>query len=330
MLNLKKISFIFFVKIARFLDLIISKFERLLLMIGLCKISIIQRGSLLMRGVFNYCVFSLFDKLKPGEKVIVDIDSNKMIVNPKDRGIAPSLLIYGVMEKAETKLFKAQVNEGMIVIDVGANIGYYSLMASSLVGNDGAVYAFEPEEVTHRVLCDNIKLNACNNIFPVEKALSNAPGKIQLWVDHAGNAISSFAKTNVQAFSAFPISNMAEEPQPLTVEKTTLDSFFSKSSYKVDFIKIDTQGAEGLVLAGAKNILKRNKSIKIMMEFWPEGLKKLGTDPLQLLKQLEGYGFTIKLIDGARQSLETINPTVFYKQIQTMTGHQEFNLFLEK
>ncbi|VAV85782.1 hypothetical protein MNBD_DELTA01-1968 [hydrothermal vent metagenome] len=330
MLNTKMTAFNLFVKIVRWQEALSSKCALLFSALGVQRIFFISRLTLLARGFINYVIFSLFNKLKPDETVTADIHGNKMLINPKDRGIAPSLLLYGVMEKSETKLFKKLIDRGMIVVDVGANIGYYSLIASSIVGKDGAVYAFEPEELTHKLLCDNIKLNSRNNIFPVQKALSNTSGKIQLWVDYAGNAISSFAKNNVLAFSTSPINNMAEEPRPLTVEKTTLDEFFSKTSYKVDFIKIDTQGAEGLVLAGAEKILKRNKYLKIIMEFWPEGLKKLGTDPLELLLKLQDYGFTIKLINETKQSVEAINPTVFYKQIEAMTGHQEFNLFLEK
>ncbi|GAI28794.1 unnamed protein product [marine sediment metagenome] len=75
----------------------------------------------------------------------MDIQGNKMYVNTDDRGFAPILLVDGVWEKYKTEVFKQMVKEGMVVVDIGANIGYYTLIGAELVGESGIVYAFEPE-----------------------------------------------------------------------------------------------------------------------------------------------------------------------------------------
>jgi FkbM family methyltransferase len=281
-------------------------------------------------GLKNYLYFTIYNKIKPKGLVLINVHGNNMYINPDDRGIAPALLMDGVMEQYETELFKNMAKEGMVVVDIGANIGYYSLIAAKLVGMSGIVYAFEPEPTSYELLCKNIELNSYLNIVSIQKSVSNKQGKADFWVDNAGAAISSFAKDNVIAFSKSPVSGLSEKPVPIKIETISLDEFFKNLSNKIDLIKIDTQGAEGLILEGADKILTCNHNIKIIMEFWPDGLKKLGSDPLKLLYKLQKYGFTIKLINETKQVLEPIEPLEFCRAISKKPGHQEFNLLLEK
>ena len=71
----------------------------------------------------------------------------------------------------------------MTVVDIGANYGSYTLIASTLVGNDGKVYAFEPELGNYDILVKNIEMNGCTNVTPIRKAVSNKQGKVRLYVD---------------------------------------------------------------------------------------------------------------------------------------------------
>ena len=91
----------------------------------------------------------------------------------------------GVNEKYETELFKKMVQDGMVVVDIGANIGYYTLIAAKLVGNKGIVYAFEPEPSNYELLCQNIAINGYTNVVPIEKAVSKTSGKTKLYVNAA-------------------------------------------------------------------------------------------------------------------------------------------------
>ena len=71
----------------------------------------------------------------------------------------------------------------MTVVDIGANYGSYTLIASKLVGNDGRVYAFEPEPGNYDILVKNIEMNGYTNVTPIRKAVSNKQGKVRLYVD---------------------------------------------------------------------------------------------------------------------------------------------------
>ena len=72
---------------------------------------------------------------------------------------------------------------GMVVLDIGANIGYHTLISSKLVGNTGKIYSFEPEPHNFKLLLKNIEINEFKNIIPINKALSNNIGSTKLFLD---------------------------------------------------------------------------------------------------------------------------------------------------
>jgi len=269
----------------------------------------------------------MYRQLKPKGIVLTDVQGSKMYVNTNETGVVPRLLTSGVMEKYETGLFKKMIKENMRVVDIGANIGYYTLIAARLVGKKGVVYAFEPVPSNYKLLCKNIKENNYTNIIPISKAVSNKRGKSKLWLDKIDLAIPSFSKDNVLFFSQ---EKALEKNNFVEAEVTTLDRFFKNvvGNNKIDLIKIDTQGAEGHIIDGAEEILKNNNNLKIFMEFWPDGIKKIGSDPLKLLYRLQEYGFKISIINETKQILEPIKDVFeFYKKIKP---GEEFNLLLEK
>lgn len=267
----------------------------------------------------------LYDKFRPRGIVLINVQGNKMYLDANDRSITPTLLTECKIEKYESELFKDALKEGMVVVDVGAHIGYYSLIAAKLVGKKGLVYAFEPEPSNYKLLCKNIEVNGYTNVVLVKKAVSNKKGKSKFWFNKSVLACSSFSKDNVLVFSR---DRFLEKDNFLETETITLDDFFNNvgRDTKVDVIKMDTQGAEGLIIEGAKKILTNN-NLKIFTEFWPDGLKNLGTDPLELLQKLQDYGFQIKLINERKQVLEPIEIFQFSKRVKPC---DEFNLLLEK
>ena len=215
----------------------------------------------------------------------------------------------------------------MVVVDIGANIGYFTLIAAKLMDETGLVYAFEPEPRNYEFLCKNIKLNNYSNIVPIQKAVSNKYGKSKLWVNKADLLAPSFSRKNSSLF--LEDTNPERNSFAIEIETTTLDKFFSDKTRnnKVDFIKIDAEGAEGLIIEGAEKILKSN-DLKIIMEFRVEGLKNIGTNPLELLYRLRKYGFKIEFINEKKEILEPVKDIVeFCKKKNLEDG---FNLLLRK
>ena len=235
----------------------------------------------------------------------------------KDKNIFSYLLKDGVYEPFETQLIRSMLKKGDTVIDIGANIGYYTLLMAETVGSEGCVYAFEPEPNNYGLLTKNIKANNYSNIIPVQKALSDKDGSIKVYCDERNFSGATFAKENL----AIKSNNFTE------VLTTSLDKCFVDS--KIRLIKIDTQGAEGLIMAGAQSLLK-NKNLIIFTEFWPYGLRNMGTDPKELLRTLREYGYTIKLIDEKNKTLRDINnEEIFAICASEKEGKHHINLLLQ-
>lgn len=118
---------------------------------------------------------------------------------------------------------------GELVLDIGANIGYYTLLMSKMVGESGKVYAFEPEPKNFEILQKNIKLNNANNVVIEKLALSDKVGRsfIALSEDSGQHRISDSG---------------------LEIQTTTIDEYFGNK--KIDFIKMDAEGSEGKILRG--------------------------------------------------------------------------------
>jgi FkbM family methyltransferase len=203
----------------------------------------------------------------------------KMYINPGNITGGFSLALKGIFEQEETELFRKIVKEGDVVVDVGANIGYYTLLASKLVGKEGRVYAFEPEPENYSFLLKNLKINNVSNVIALQKAVSNKGGTVKLYLcEHnpGGHSIVFARKRFIQ------------------VESLTLDEFF-KENPKVDVVKLDIEGGEMLALLGMKSIINRNASIKIFMEFWPRAFKMSGYSPEDLINYL--LACRLKIVD---------------------------------
>lgn len=251
-------------------------------------------------------------------QILITCQGCQMYVDPADTGIVPHLLADGVYEPHTTELFKSLLRPGMVVLDIGANFGYYGLIAAPIVGSAGKIYSFEPEPNNFRLLASNVKLNSFSNIVPLQVALSNKQGKITLFLD----------KTNRGAHS-IRHGNLIEDGGAAEVETTTLDNLVQSNivGERIDLITMDVQGAEGLVFEGAEQTLRRN-GLKILMEFWPYGLRNIGTDPREFIRKLYDYGFAVTLVDEPGQSPDLMD--IAEKLENGPDKQRAVNLLLEK
>ena len=226
-----------------------------------------------------------FHHLNPNGLVLVDVQGSKMYVDSRDTGVAPYLIEWGYYEKNETELFKVMVKKGMVVLDIGANIGYYTLLAARLVGIEGKVFAFEPDPYNSSLLYKNIEVNGYTNIVLVQKAVFSWSGKMELFLDKKNLGGHSLSMANVNKGNS------------IITEVTRIDDFFKNSTFKIDLVKMDVQGLEMKVIEGMGNVIKENKGIKIIFEFWPWGLQNADSSPRAFLNKLVEYGFKLYEIE---------------------------------
>jgi len=174
-----------------------------------------------------------------------------------------------------------EIKSDDIVVDIGAHTGIFTILASYYAKN-GKVYAFEPMKENYELLKENIKLNSAKNVEAINKAVSNKSGKIKFYVSQTKNKGQN---------SLFKLDKSQKEE---IVEKISFKDFLRKIP-KIDFLKIDCEGAEYEILFSlSKKELEKIK--KISMEFHNYG-KYTGED---LAKFLHKNGFKIKLINDGK------------------------------
>lgn len=263
------------------------------------KLHIKENIFLVFKTIVKPFVGKGFNKIRPARNIyrflhshlhpdMAIVHGNKMFLDINDD---LKLSTDGMHERFETSLFKKFVKKGGTVLDIGADIGYYTLLTGKLVGENGKVFAFEPDPSDFNLLKKNIAVNGYKNITPVNKAVSNRSGKAQfsLTISSIGNVYTDI------------------EEKLITVDTITLDEFFKDYSGKIDLIKMDIEGAEGKALQGMFNLLKKNENIIIITEYHPRHLKRLGTKPENYLDMLEEHGFVIHHINEDKKKLELLD-----------------------
>lgn len=219
-------------------------------------------------------------------KFIAKSKGSLFVVNMKDRFIAP-VIVADKFEPLETELITnlVKMNPHMNFIDIGANIGYYAVLISKLT--DGKVIAYEPDEDNALMLRDNKDLNKLKNLQVHQAAVSNQNGEVILFQDKLNGGGHSMKK-----------ENLLECAGEIKVNSVRLDDHLKYLGIdKVDLIKIDVQGAEGLAFEGAWQTIKTYRPI-IFMEFDPKMLNAFGTNPKDLLMKFTDLGYSIHMIDN--------------------------------
>lgn len=218
-----------------------------------------------------------------------------------------------LMEKYErdsVHICKKLIKPKMVVMDIGAHIGYYTRIFSKLVGQEGRVYAFEPNIENFELLKKNT--HHLRNVTLCNKAVSDKIGSIDFFIlPGSTGSHSIFASV---------------EAKKTATESTTIDHFLRQVGMPaVNFLKIDIEGGEPLAFRGMLEFLQKQKDISVIMEFLPGVLEKTGEDPQLFLEKLRGFGLMINVIaeNGEIKSLDKLSEGKLYK-----TGY--YNLLLQK
>lgn len=209
-------------------------------------------------------------------------------VDLQDEIIGSSLLVEGVWEPEETSFVQQSLKPGMVFVDLGANIGYYTVIASGLVGSTGRVFAFEPEPRNFALLQKNIEINGCRNVVAENKAVAASPQRALLHLSR-----SNFGDHRTHEPRSEPSAKPEEKRLAINIEAISLDHYFKDGPTRLDFLKMDIQGTEYDAFIGMRQTLQQNPDITILTEFWPKGLEQAGAKPQLFLREARIAGFTI-------------------------------------
>lgn len=222
------------------------------------------------------------------ENTIVKLQSgHEVYLNPFDTGVSHQLYRKGHTQPKVTKYICENVSAGETVVDVGAHIGYFTVLFASLVGDSGTVFSFEPNNQNFDVLTNNIDLNGyAHRVNECKKAVSN----------HTGETMLAVEKGNVGASHLVDRADSTGRHQ-IPVEVSTLDAELGTDDTvpPVDFVKIDVEGLEDLVILGMQSVIEAHRP-EILLEFNPdvwesspqEMLEEMNAGPYQMLALTDG------------------------------------------
>jgi FkbM family methyltransferase len=197
--------------------------------------------------------------------------------------MAYSDFIVGAYEPSCVRVLRERLSEGSVSVDVGANLGYFTILMSQIVGKSGQTIAFEPMPDTVEMLRENIGVNRLGNVIVVDAAASDESGSIRL----LSGASESVAKT------ASIIGYRLEGPAKTTVVRSIrLDDYFVGIDRLPNLIKIDVEGAELLALKGARETIKRSRPTLIVeIHSWGSPQSQ------EVLELLSEFGYSAKIIE---------------------------------
>jgi FkbM family methyltransferase len=188
----------------------------------------------------------------------------------------------GSFVRDEYKIVRQKVRTGMTFVDVGANVGYYSALAARLAGPTGSVFAFDPSEYAFPRLSRMIEVNGLTNVRAIKCGLADTPGERLLF-----GAVDDDL-TDLHTATMVPNDN----PHRAVVRTDTLDCMAQQLNIQqIDFMKIDVDGFEPLVLQGAVGLMAKGRISHILFECAEYWFKRMNTSTVEIVENLRSKGF---------------------------------------
>lgn len=240
-----------------------------------------------VEGFGAHAVLSLL-RLICGDTTTVTVRGKPFNLDLRDTGVSFHLLVMRWYESSETAFFQRLLSPGDSVIDVGANIGYFSTLFAELVGPTGKVLAFEPDPRSSSILETNLHARGLQSRVEIVRAAVGAEsGNTKLYTYECGN------RGDHRVYDV-PSEDDAEickgrSRVPIDVPMLRVDDL-TESWPRLDAVKMDIQGFEGYALAGMRRLRARFPDAVILTEYWPSALRQAGSDPREVLAELRRTG----------------------------------------
>ena len=206
-------------------------------------------------------------------------------------------------EPMETKIVSAMVDQGSVCVDVGANIGYYTSLMANCVGDDGYVIAFEPGRQIQPWLTVNLDINKRGDrVIVLGKAASNAESNVVFYECED----AAYSSTLVGA------TDYETERRRYNVETVRLDATVGELGFmdKVSLIKVDVEGGEALVIAGAEQLIARSKPV-LIVEYFHLGLRGQSGNKSEFIRHLIDFGYRGFFLNKKQAKVEEFDQPYF-------------------
>ena len=224
----------------------------------------------------------------------------KLVVDTNDRLLAPWLLMDGLWESHVTGWLHDVLGPGDVMVDVGANIGYFTVLAAQLVGPGGRVVAVEASPHLCDIVRRNVAMNGHRGAVTVwNRAAWSGRQRLQLHQRVHYGANSSLASTGAEN-----LADLADTEVMVEVEAAPLDELLDDLT-RIDVMKIDVEGAEVQALRGLARTLDAHPGMKLMFEWAPEQIRLMGDDPAEVPARLEKAGFRFRLMERDLAPIDT-------------------------
>lgn len=245
-------------------------------------------------------------------------------------------LLTRIYEADTVELVRKITRPGMIALDIGANVGYYTRLLSTLVGGSGHVLAFEPNPHIFTLLHQNTW--ELSNVSLIEMAVGHIDGEATLYdsLSESGGASLRYDAREVadlktvhrgQALAPRIVDDLPTATY--SVKTTSIDSYLSERHIsEVNMVKIDIEGAELDALRGMEDIVQRSKQMAMFIELNPRTLRQFGSDPLELWSKLCDMNFEIMAISGKQLLMPLTTKDSMLELAETIHGY--VNLFCRK
>ena len=225
---------------------------------------------------------------RPARPVRVETDVGTLLFQAHDRLMAPTIAERGRWEVEEADRLRDLLHPGMTFVDVGAHVGYMTLLGARAVGPAGRVVAVEPSPANAALLRANLASNGVSNVEVVEAAA----------LDRDGRATLSLSPWNTGDNRAYPV---AQDMEQIEVAAVRLDGVLGPDA-RVDVVKVDTQGTDHRAIRGMYATLAAGTPI-LLVEFWPHGITEGGDDPLTVLALYGALGFEVRVLGSPGDGL---------------------------
>lgn len=231
--------------------------------------------------------------------LIARTESGDFMFDARDSIIGWSIAADGGWAREETIALTGIISEGDAIIDVGANLGWFTVHLARAAGENGHVYAFEPDPGNFLLLRENLARNGiAGRVTSYRLAVLDRPGSVRFELSPDNHGDHRVRFDDLEGIREIGPA-LEGEPQRATimVDAVTLDEALSHHTSRFRLLKLDCQGAEPAIIKGAQNVL--SKTDYLATEYWPYGIRRAGYDPRAFIDELADQFNSFATFDGS-------------------------------